>query len=231
MEETRFGGFGAGGLGFFAELAANNNRVWFQENQDRYERELLEPAAAFVAALGPRLAGSYPAINYGTQRNGSGSIMRIHRDVRFSPDKRPYKQHLGLVFWIGSGKKVELPCFYLHLAPERSFFYGGQHMFPRPVLERYRTAVDDHAAGMALVGILGDLERQGLGVMEEPAYKRVPQGFAKDHARADLLRYGGLGVAVDLPAAVLGGPGLVGVCADFAAKVRPLVDWLCTLNG
>ena len=61
--------------------------------------------------------------------------------MRFSPDKSPYKQNLGIVFWIGSGKKVELPLFYLHVEADRAFFYGGQHVFPKAVLERYRAGL------------------------------------------------------------------------------------------
>jgi uncharacterized protein (TIGR02453 family) len=230
MNEMVFSGFGKGSQRFFGELAANNNKTWFRENQNRYERELLEPAVAFVSALGPRLAEMYPSINYGTQRNGSGSIMRIHRDVRFSQDKSPYKRNLGIVFWIGAGKKVELPIFYLHVDADRAFFYGGQHVFPKPVLDRYRAAVDDDATGKVLLETLQEMERKGLRVMEEPAYKRVPQGFSKEHARGELLRYGSLGVGEDIATATLTSSDLLDFCARFASKTRPLIDWLRSLN-
>ena len=230
MDETVFIGFGKGSQRFFGELAANNNKPWFKENQSRYERLLLEPAVAFVSALGPRLAEMYPSINYGTQRNGSGSIMRIHRDVRFAPDKSPYKQNLGIVFWIGSGKKVELPLLYLHVEADSAFFYGGQHVFPKPVLERYRAAVDDDATGTVLVKTLQELARKDLRVMEDPAYKRVPKGFPTDHARGKLLRHKGLGVGTDIPTTTLTDPGLLDVCASVASRTRMLIEWLCNLN-
>jgi uncharacterized protein (TIGR02453 family) len=226
-----FSGFGQGSQRFLADLAANNNKSWFEKNRGRYERELLDPAAAFVSTLGPRLAEIYPSINFGTQRNGSGSIMRIHRDVRFSPDKSPYKRNLGTIFWMGSGKKVELPCFYLHIDAQRAFFYGGQHMFPKPVIERYRAAVDDEASGAQLVKTLRELERKDLRVFEEPAYKRVPRGYDADHPRGELLRYAGLGVGVDLRAPTLAGPDLPEVCRRFALDARPLVEWLQRING
>jgi uncharacterized protein (TIGR02453 family) len=230
MEERQFTGFGPQSQRFLDELAAHNNKHWFEENRGRYERELLEPAASLVRALGPRLAESYPKLSYGTQRNGTGSIMRIHRDIRFSPDKRPYKENLGVIFWIGTGKKVELPAFYLHLQPSRAFFYGGQHVFPKPVLERYRAAVDAEATGTALAMALKELEGKGLSVFEEPAYKRVPQGFPREHARADLLRFAGMGVGVDLPAATVGSAMLLEACTDLAENAHPLMDWLCALN-
>jgi uncharacterized protein (TIGR02453 family) len=230
MEEVKFAGFGKNAGRFLAELAANNNKTWFQENRERYERELLQPAAALVRTLGPRLVGSYPELNYDTRLNGAGSIMRIHRDVRFSPDKSPYKVNMGIVFWIGSGKKVELPAFYFHLDAKRSFFYGGQHMFPKPVLERYRKTVDDDTTGVRLVEIVKELEGKGLPQFEEPAYKRVPRGYPSDHPRAELLRYGGLGVAIEIPVEIVSSVKLVETCSDFALKARPLIEWLHPLN-
>lgn len=226
-----FAGFGSGARRFLRELAAHNDREWFRANQERYEREVLEPAAAFVEELGPRLARIYPALNYDTRRNGSGSIMRIHRDVRFSPDKRPYKENLGIVLWIGDGKKVELPCFYLHLAVDSAFFYGGQHMMPKPVLERYRAAAADERTGAALAKTLDRLGRAGYRILEEPAYKKVPRGFPADHPRAALLKYAGLGVGMDLDAAALASPELPEVCAGFASKASALMAWLAELNG
>jgi uncharacterized protein (TIGR02453 family) len=82
--------------------------------------------------------------------------MRIYRDIRFSPDKRPYKENLGMVFWLGNGKKVERLGFYFHLSPSEVFFYGGQHMFPKPVLKKYRTAIDDNNKGDLLESILNE---------------------------------------------------------------------------
>jgi uncharacterized protein (TIGR02453 family) len=225
-----FEGFGRGCRKFFAELAKNNNREWFQQNQERYQREILEPAAAFVQALGPRLGKIYPALHFGTERNGSESIMRIHRDVRFSADKSPYKLNLGVVFWIGSGKKVELPCLYLDIEADSAFFYGGQHVFSGPALQGFRAAVDDDTEGAALVKTLASLAKKGLHVLEEPAYKRVPSGYPADHPRALLLRHDGIGVARSLGASELHSPALVELCAGFAATVRPLLDWLCALN-
>jgi uncharacterized protein (TIGR02453 family) len=225
-----FNGFGRGSQKFFADLAANNTRAWFPQNQERYEREILAPAAAFVQALGPRLAKIYPSLHFGTARNGSESIMRIHRDVRFSADKSPYKLNLGVVFWIGSGKKVELPCLYLGIEADSAFFYGGQHTFPGPVLQGFRAAVDDDTEGTALVKTLKSLEKKGLRVLEEPAYKKVPTGYPADHPRALLLRHDGIGVSRSLGASELRSPGLVDLCAGFAATVRPLLDWLSALN-
>ena len=225
-----FEGFGTGAQQFFAELAHSNTKEWFKAHEERYDAEIREPALAFIRALGPWLAEKYPTIGFGTQRNGSGSLMRIHRDVRFSPDKRPYKENLGVIFWLGEGKKVERPCFYFHMDAGRVFFYGGQHMFPKEVLGRYREAVDHAERGPDLEEILGDLDGGGLPLMEEPAYKRVPRGYDREHPREHLMRLAGLGVGADLEAAALQRADLVERCAEYAERMRPLHEWLGRIN-
>lgn len=225
-----FTGFGRGARRFFADLSAHNERAWFAANRERYEAEVLEPAVALVQALGPRLAKLYPGIHFSPARNGTGSIMRIYRDVRFSADKRPYKENLGVVFWLGNGRKVESPCLYLDVEAGSSFFYAGQHRFPDPVLARYREDVAAERTGRALVAALQGLEKKGMRVLEEPAFKKVPRSFPADHPRADLLRHDGIGVSRSLGARDLAGAGLVELCVDAASAARPLLDWLLAIN-
>jgi uncharacterized protein (TIGR02453 family) len=231
MASGDFSGFGAEAQAFFADLGQNNNKEWFHEHRDRYDTEILEPATTFVVELGERLRESFPSLRFGTQRNGSGSIMRINRDIRFSPDKRPYKENLGVIFWLGEGKKVEQPCFYFHVDATRSFFYGGQHQFPRPVLERYRQAVNEDKRGSQLERILADLEADGLPLMEEPAYKRVPRGYDREHPREHLLRLAGIGVGTDVPADMLVQGDLTDYCVERAGRMKPLLNWLTEMNG
>jgi uncharacterized protein (DUF2461 family) len=78
--------------------------------------------------------------------------------------------------------------------------------------------------------VLKELEDQGLRQLEEPAYKRMPRGYPSDHPRADLLRYGGLGAALEIPADTATSAELVETCIDFAVKARSLLYWLRDLN-
>lgn len=224
-----FGGFGPGARAFFAELSANNDRDWFEAERPRYEREVLRPAEAFVMELGPALARLYPSVSYGLGANGRGSVMRLHRDLRFSKDKRPYKENLGVIFPLAPGKKVEAPIFYFHLDAERAFFYGGRHVMPPDILGRYRAAVEDERRGPRLVQALEALGELGLAQMEEPAYKRAPAGYDPRHPRSALLRQAALGVGVELCEGELGVPGLVARCLSLAGSMRPLLDWLMDL--
>lgn len=226
-----FNGFGPGTIGFLHELSLNNNKSWFMENQERYELDLREPAEAFILGLGPLLAKEYPSVIFDTRRNGAGSLMRIHRDVRFAHDKRPYKENLGIIFPLMPGKKVDVPIFYFHIEATQAFFYGGQHVFPSEVLERYRQAVDHRHTGPALEAILNKLSGQGLRLMEEPKYKRVPGNYGSNHPRAGLLRQAALGVGFDLGSDELGKPELVDRCLAAARQMKDLMDWFLPLNG
>ena len=226
-----FDGFGPGALRFLQDLTFNNDREWFAANRDRYETEIRGPAQSFIVSLGVLLSEEFPSVIFDTRLNGSGSLMRIYRDIRFSPDKRPLKENVGIIFPLKPGKKVEVPIFYFHIEAGRSFFYGGQHVFSPEVLESFRQAVDDDRTGAALQAILSDLALKGLRAMEEPAYKRVPRSHAADHPRADLLRQAALGVGIDFRPENLERADLAVRCFDAAVAMKPLMDWLAAVNG
>lgn len=90
-------GFPAETLAFLRGLAENNTKAWFEAHRADYQAHYVEPALAFVAALGPRLQQIAPGAQFEPRINGS--LFRINRDVRFSADKSPYKHHIDLWFW------------------------------------------------------------------------------------------------------------------------------------
>ncbi len=110
MSKTpNFYGFPAEALRFLEELSKNNNREWFNAHKQEYQDHVLAPAQDFVLALGERLRTISAGIIYDTRTSGSGSILRTHRDIRFSKDKTPYHTYVRMVFWEGSRKKMENP--------------------------------------------------------------------------------------------------------------------------
>src|SRR4051812_28717906 len=82
---------------FLRELATNNDREWFTAHKARYVAEVQEPALAFIEDVGMRL-GEVSRHLVAEPRTVGGSMFRIHRDVRFSKDKSPYKTHVGIQF-------------------------------------------------------------------------------------------------------------------------------------
>ena len=116
--------FSAATFGFLDELAANNDRAWFEANKARYEALVREPALEFIAAMGPLLTGFAPNFRAEPRRVG-GSLMRVHRDTRFARDKAPYKTNIGIQFRHALGKDVHAPGFYLHVSSSECFLGAG----------------------------------------------------------------------------------------------------------
>ena len=83
---------------FFGELAKNNNKEWFTKNKERYEKAVQEPSLRFIRDAGQRLQKISSYIVADAKPFG-GSLSRIYRDIRFSPDKSPYKTEVGIHFW------------------------------------------------------------------------------------------------------------------------------------
>jgi len=89
--------------GFLDKLSKNNNREWFEENRNSYNSDFLEPLIYFVGEMGGKLLQLDPDITAIPKIDKS--IFRLHRDVRFSKIKEPYKTNAGIFFWNGKAKK------------------------------------------------------------------------------------------------------------------------------
>jgi len=218
-DTTTFQGFSGKTLKFLRQLGRNNNRDWFQENRTTYDEELMEPAKAFVAAMGEKLPGISPDIRAEPKVNGS--IRRINRDTRFSKDKTPYKTHLEFHFLQGEGK--ERPGYYLTIKAD-SLGIGAGMCCMKPVLEQYREAVAG-SQGKMLVSAVRRAEKAGYRT-EGEQLKRVPRGYDADHERADLLRHTGLYVAKDVSIPEeFHSRSLVPLCIREFRKLANFVEW------
>ena len=100
---TNFPGFPKELLRFYAELIENNNRDWFTKNKQRYKEVVVYPMCDFIEAMAPRLEAIAPMYIADARPNG-GSMFRIYRDVRFSRDPKPYKEHLACQFRHQAGR-------------------------------------------------------------------------------------------------------------------------------
>ena len=107
---------------FLGDLRRHNDRTWFNEHKERYERALREPFLEFIADAGPELRTISKNL-VADPRPSGGSLFRIHRDVRFSKDKSPYKTHAGAHFPLGG--RAATDGYYLHLEPGECFVAGG----------------------------------------------------------------------------------------------------------
>jgi uncharacterized protein (TIGR02453 family) len=125
---------------FLAELGRNNDRRWFEANKERYLRDVRDPLLAFIAAFAPRLARINRHL-IADPRPVGGSLFRIHRDIRFSRDKSPYKTHAGMSFRHAGGRDVHGPVFYLHFEPGMVFAAAGIWHPSAETLRQVRDAI------------------------------------------------------------------------------------------
>jgi|SRR6218665_938091 len=109
-------------LQFFMELAANNNKDWFDENRKRYENFVKKPFADFVTHLIAEVAKTDQRYK---DLTASECIFRINRDIRFSKDKTPYKLFSSAVISPNGRKSDSVHGIYFELTPEAVRVYGG----------------------------------------------------------------------------------------------------------
>ena len=217
-----FNGFSDETFRFLNDLGRNNNKAWFEAHRTDYEEHVKRPGLAFVEAIGPMLTRLSPEVR--ADPRVGGSMMRINRDIRFSPDKRPYKDHLDIAFRCGEAKGS--PAYWFRLRADELVLGAGMHMLDKPELERYRKAVDADASGGALAKTVAKVEKAGYDLGGEH-YKRVPAGFAPDHPREALLRHNGVhvGTQMEIPpeATTSRFPAF---CVAHYRKMAPLIGWL-----
>ena len=116
--------FSQSSFDFLSKLDANNNREWFNDHKQQYEDTIRTPALQFITDMSDELRLISPHFLAAPKKVG-GSLMRVHRDVRFSKDKRPYKTNIGIQFRHQLGKDVHAPGFYLHVEPNDCFVGAG----------------------------------------------------------------------------------------------------------
>lgn len=206
----RFAGWPKSALQFFNGLHRDNSKAFFEAHRKTYERDVRQPMEALLAELEQDLGPGWET-----------KIFRLNRDLRFSPDKRPYKEQVGAYFW----SKAKACGHYLQISGEGLYVANGCHEMAADQLTRYRDAVAK-TDGLKLARTVESLTAAGYQVTEA-SLKRVPGGHSADHPRADLLRRTGLMASRNWRP----GPWLHTVEAKQRVRAamkdsKPLTEWL-----
>jgi uncharacterized protein (TIGR02453 family) len=213
---------------FMRDLAAHNDRDWFHANKERYRTDLQEPALRFIVDFGPRLLKISPHFLADPRPHG-GSLFRIYRDIRFSKDKRPYKDHAGLHFRHEAGKNAHTPGFYLHLEPGGSFVGVGLWRPDTPTLKLIRDAlVDDPRRWHKAVG--GVKFRKEFQVAGD-SLKRPPRSYDSEHPLIDVLKLKDFTAFAPLTQKQVTGPGFLVEFARLCRTGGSLVKFVCEAIG
>ena len=183
----QFTGFNDEFWHFFSDLKQNNNREWFTENKERYKDKVVDPISAFITAIAPRLREISPHYNADPRPN-KGSMFRIYRDVRFSKNKLPYKEHAAAQFRHRMGKDAHAPGFYVHLEAGNIRYGGGIWVPPSDALKKIRERIVDKPDKWQSI-IEDETLLDQFGGIRGDALKRPPRGFDADAPHmADLKR-------------------------------------------
>ena len=175
---------------FLKKLSRNNSREWFEKNRELYNSNFLEPAINFIIEMGEKLFPIAPNINVIPKIDKS--IFRIHRDVRFSKNKAPYKTNMGLYFWEGPGKKMEGSGYYFHLEQKGFGAGAGMYMFSKEHLKKFRDIVSVPKKGKELDLIIKKITRNGVYETGGKKFKKTPRGYDPKGKYAEYLLYEGL---------------------------------------
>jgi uncharacterized protein (TIGR02453 family) len=162
-----FAGFGPKALPFFNALKFHQSREWFEANRETYESAVKDPIGDLVEDVAERLAKAKIPI----KGDRKSSLFRIHRDVRFSANKDPYKTHAGIVL-TRSGNKNDPGLIYFHLSPDECFFAAGFHLPESDRLARLRAATARNP--QAFRAMTAKLKKAGLVLSRRSTIPRSP---------------------------------------------------------
>jgi uncharacterized protein (DUF2461 family) len=249
--------FGPDLFAFLRDLAAHNDRTWFQDHKARYDASARRPLLAFIAAFAPRLAKISPHL-VADPRPVGGSMFRIHRDTRFSKDKRPYKTHVAAQFRhrgpadplaavleddpdlpfgpadakaaaVPAAGNVHGPGFYLHLEPGEVFMGAGMWRPDGPVLKAVRDRIAARPDDWRRVR-RATLGRRGL-YLDGDALKRPPRGYDPEHPCIEDLKRKDFIVVADLSEEAALAPDFLDTFTACCKAAAPLMRFLTEAAG
>lgn len=164
-------------FGFLKKLAANNNRDWFQDHKKEFDQHQKDNKIFF------RTVASFIQ-NFDEIEDFK--VFRIYRDIRFSKDKTPYKNHFSCRFIRAT--QARRGTYYLHIQPGASFCAVGFYGPERGDLYRIRKEfeIDDNP----IRKILSEkkLQQQFPHGLQGDELKTSPRDFDGSHPAIDLIR-------------------------------------------
>ena len=207
---TRFEGFGPDVQTWFEGLEGNNSKEYFAASRDFFEESIRDQMAALLDELSKKFGGEV-------------KMFRQNRDIRFSPDKSPYKTNTYGVLY---GAEVAAQGLYASVSARGLVAGSGYHVMARDQLDRYRESVAEDQPGAELDKLTAKAEKAGLELWGE-SLASAPRGYPKDHSRIELLRRKSLtlGASHAFGAGIDRADGLSFVTKTWRAAA-PVTGWL-----
>jgi uncharacterized protein (TIGR02453 family) len=163
-----FEGFPPQTLTFLRDLEANNSKAWFEANRPDYQTYLLSPCIQLATELGPTMAALDPALE--TRPVSGKTISKIHRDIRFSADKSPFRSSMWLTYKRPRRDWMDAPAFFFEIAADRHRYGMGFYSATRGTMDAVREKFN--ARPREFRRAIAPFWDKGVFVVEGEAYKR-----------------------------------------------------------
>ena len=216
-------------LHFLSALAENNNREWFTANKEWYQ-ECNRRFVSFSAELISRLSDLDPSLAVLQPKD---CIWRIYRDVRFSHNKKPYKEWFGVFVASGVpgqiktyGKKSMRGGYYVHVQPGQCMFGGGIWDPVPELLKALRKEIEVNGDELEQIMSHPAWKRYFGDFDAEYMLKRVPSGFEPDSRYANWLKRKAYTFSHRIKDEEMSSPELMDTLVDMAVAAKPVNDFL-----
>lgn len=209
-----FQGFRDEAFSFYEGLIADNSKAYWSDNKATYDVCVKAPMVALLAQLEPEF--------------GPATFFRPYRDVRFSKDKTPYKEHAGAVVKDDPSGRA---AFYVQVGADGLYVGGGYFHTATDQARRLREAIAAERSGGELAQLLNAVVAAGFDVGGE-RLKRLPKEYDVTHPRAELLHAKSLVAGRGFePTEWMGTPECGERIASAWRSLLPLGRWLETHVG
>jgi uncharacterized protein (TIGR02453 family) len=209
-------------LDFLKELSANNNRTWFEANKPRYETTLKQPFEVLIQTVIDKIATEDAAF---ANTIAKDCIYRIYRDVRFSKEKTPYKDHVSAVISANGRKETTTQGLYIELSGGRLFMAGGAYERSPAQLHAIRTHIINNMERFE--AMLAEAEFVAcFGAMRGTENKRLAPEFVEAAKTQPLLFKKQFLYIAELPATTVLQPDIVDILIRHYRATLPMSSFL-----
>jgi len=210
-------------LKFLLDLSKNNSREWMEDHKKDYQivksdfQEIVSSIIMDISSFDESISGV----------DVKKCIFRLNRDIRFSKDKRPYKENLG-AFISQDGRHSRLGGYYIHLQPgNKSMLAGGVYMPPSDVLRKIRQEIDYNPGELHKI-IRNAPFKKLFGSLEGEKVKTAPKGYKIDHPDIELLKLKSYIAVHHLSDSDVNKNSFLPYCIKVFRDIKPLNDYLKT---
>lgn len=208
-------------IAFFKELEKNNNKDWFDANRKRYETSVKKPFTQLVDEMIGRINAEEPEVTI----QARDALLRINRDIRFSPDKTPYNTHYGAIISVAGRKDKSIPGIYFRFSSKGIDIYGGAHGIDKDQLQKIRTYIADNPDQFEKV-INNKRFKEAFGEIMGEKHQRIPKEFQHISKKQPLIANKQFYYGTQLPAKYITDEKLPETLMDYWRAGRSVKDFL-----